>query len=1254
MSPRTAIKAIDLEAWGSRRESQELLPALLRKLVLATGPNLQQVGFPAYERISLPGWDGIVVAGQGDPHVPAGASVWEMGVSENASAKANADYTKRTANPMGVDPAETTFVFVTPRTWPGKGEWAARKVAERQWREVRVYDGVDLEQWLERAPSVLFWMAELLGQRVDDAWDIGTHWRDWATSTLPALTPNLLMAGRSSPAGEIREWLISDRQYLTVAAPSREEALAFFEAVVTSMPADQRDRVQATSLIVASNEAWERLVRDRPPLILIPAVDGLSSGAALRRGHRIVLPADQSVRAEGRAHVVQVNRLSRREAQAELITIGFEESHASELAGLARRNLLALRRRLAVPPGQLRPIWLDDADAARLMPLLLLGTWSGDHEGDCAAAAALAGVSYGDLDALLLRLSLSGDPPARQVGRVWRVVSREEMWEVLSPLLTLGALDQFLDIATAILEQAASGVTSTLEEQFLATMRGERPPYSDALREAVAEGLGFLGTRGAETPRGSARSIADVAVETVVRALNEAARDLNRWASLAPRLADLVEAAPDQVLGAIDEDLRSSHPLLPKLFVDDRNDLFVSSPHTGLLWGLERLAWSPHYLPGAALQMARLARLDPGGRLSNRPSHSLTDLFRSWAPATAATVEQRLDALDLIRKNEPDVAWDLMASLLPKAHDHAMVKPLPKWRDWAPNGHPTVTYGEIRRDMEGLIARVRIDVGPPGHRWEPVIGALGDLPLDLVEQLVGHLEALSLDGVSDDALTAVCESIRSLLSRHRSMEGNSHRLPDEMLNRLSRQLDRLQPGSLPQRHAWVFSWWPEFPDGRGDDIERRDALIKAAQEEAVRALCAGGLDSLLACAALAEAPWMVGAASGALGPLANELDWLGHLSVAAGTSGAFCCGYVAARFKASGWEWAEPLLADAGLRWRPDEVAAVLLCLPNGHTVWEHVARMSPETQAAYWARFRGPGLESPEDCDQAARNLIAHNRPFAAIDLLGLYANGQHKPDLDLMLQALEAALAAGSTEEKHITNMFDYNVELLLDCLTESGTIDEGRLAALEWGWLPLFRFGKRTPSVLHRELRRKPAFFVELVCICYRAEGEEPRVPDNETRRRGEIAYDLLQNWRSPCPQEPEVIPLPQWVEEARQRLEASHRVAVGDLCIGRMLSGSPPGADGHWPHEEVRKVIESMWSADLERGIQMGVFNSRGVVTRDPLSGGGQERAIALRYERNAETLSTRWPRTAAMLRSIGEAYRRDARREDLESESMEDA
>jgi hypothetical protein len=132
----------------------------------------------------------------------------------------------------------------------------------------------------------------------------------------------------------------------------------------------------------------------------------------------------------------------------------------------------------------------------------------------------------------------------------------------------------------------------------------------------------------------------------------------------------LAEAAPDVFLRSLDEGLDGERPLLQLKFADTAgsDSLSISSPHTGLLWALEGLAWSSEHFGQVVEQLARLSEVDPGGRLSNRPAASLASIFRPWLPQTSVDASRRIAALDVLRERHPSVAWKLLMSMLPEPH----------------------------------------------------------------------------------------------------------------------------------------------------------------------------------------------------------------------------------------------------------------------------------------------------------------------------------------------------------------------------------------------------------------------------------------------------------------------------------------------------------------------------------------------------------------------------------------------------------
>src|SRR6266480_7036224 len=146
------IDAGDIKNWvhSKQRHCSETLPELVRRLIFATGASssIQEIDFPAGDSIASGGWDGRLTTSIVSPFFPTGISGWEIGTEYSAGKKADADYKKRTTDPLGLRRKEATFVFVTPRPWPGRGKWQSAKRASRKWKDIRVVAADALEQWL--------------------------------------------------------------------------------------------------------------------------------------------------------------------------------------------------------------------------------------------------------------------------------------------------------------------------------------------------------------------------------------------------------------------------------------------------------------------------------------------------------------------------------------------------------------------------------------------------------------------------------------------------------------------------------------------------------------------------------------------------------------------------------------------------------------------------------------------------------------------------------------------------------------------------------------------------------------------------------------------------------------------------------------------------------------------------------------------------------------------------------------------------
>ena len=135
--PFLGIKANEIENWVDTDgiSSRSRLAVFLRTLVHSTGTEIAYIDFPGNDDSQRPGWDGWIDSHKATPWIPEGLSGWEFGVNKDITTKANNDFDK-SVKAHTEDSANITFIFVTPRRWPGKHEWVKKKKALNKWKDV--------------------------------------------------------------------------------------------------------------------------------------------------------------------------------------------------------------------------------------------------------------------------------------------------------------------------------------------------------------------------------------------------------------------------------------------------------------------------------------------------------------------------------------------------------------------------------------------------------------------------------------------------------------------------------------------------------------------------------------------------------------------------------------------------------------------------------------------------------------------------------------------------------------------------------------------------------------------------------------------------------------------------------------------------------------------------------------------------------------------------------------------------------------
>lgn len=1254
LQPFRLIDESDLSRWADRRDGQDMMPELIRRLILGEHGYHDGFRFPSGDSVRLPGWDGISNVGVASNMVPAGPTGWEFGTDKKVKSKADDDFAKRTSAPLELDPAKSTFVFVTPRPWSGKAAWLQDAKALGKWADVRAYDGVDLVQWIEKLPAVALWLARMIGKLAPTGfYFLQEAWDEWSQATQRLLSENLVLLDRDEQATVILNWSRGEPAILTVEGESTGEVVAFLHAAIAQLPADISEVYHARAVVADTPDVARSIANSPTPLIVIcEQADAGLAAQLVKQGHYVYIPRVQAPGLDDSA--VSLSRPTRYAIQNELIAMGFSEDEADRWAKDCARSLTVLRRLIPSAPGREVPEWAKPEYGPVIAPALLAGGWDEGNDADREIVSRLTGKPYEEVARHLVGWLHRADSPVRKVGQVWKVASPRDAWFRVASYLTSDDMVRFVAVVLDVLRTSDPRFHIAPDERWMASVRGVRPTFSGILVNGISETVALLGVF---PGRASGDAQSNWRSEHIVRELLSDA-DSVRWWSVGSHLKTLAEASPDAFLKAAEDSLARDDAPIMGLFGGDVGH-WGGAHHSHLLWALEMLAWSTTYLTKTCDILASLTERDPGGTYSNRPAHSLRNIFLLWHPQTNATWDERSKVLNRLRKRNPDVAWRLMLSLLPKSHDHMSPSPKAQWRDFGRQD------GEIEPASRRLIGEASAeighwliaDAGQSPRRWKELIETFDHHGAAIRDELIAALRELAQQLIAPEDAHIVSEALRHFVYRHRKFQSAQWALKSAEIDKLAeiQELFRPRNGFFPV--VWLFeSDMAELPIAKEDsDYNEIRRASGKARVDAVRELVkTHGVGAVRQLAELVRLPGLVGqAAADALPEEEVSNILVDGLKSDSGADRNLAQSLTYAMQRKLGSNWTDRMIArltNEGLQ--AQQLANFFASLPTDSAHFSRVAAAGESVELAYWKQVRTTWVdESVDTIIFALDKLLEVERGYAAVELAGQ----QHAEiPADVLIRVLDGAVNANDRDDD--PGMFGYYVEQVFKALDKAGTSDE-EFGRLEWIYLQVLDDSQeRAPKALYRSLATIPDFFAEIVVALYKRDDGAQEEPSSDEKRSATVAtqaFHLLQAWKTPpglVDGKIDPITLRTWVEAARESCRKHGRLKSGERHIGQVLAFSPLGEDGLWPAEGVRDIIDEFGSVDIGRGFFLGVVNSRGVTSRMPTDGGLQERDLAAQYRTWAKSIELEWPRTAGELLDIARSYDHDAKRHDDDAEA----
>ena len=1234
--------ALDLDRWADTLESRGAFPELMRRL-LAQTPGITNIDIRAHEGTAAPGWDGTATS-DGSSFLPKGELRFEFGTDKQPKTKADDDYKKRAEKVPGK--SDEIFVFATPRNWANAASWAKGRRQEGVFASVEAYDAHRLEGWLQSTPAVHYWLSEKLGKHVSGAQTLESWWAQLRRNCTIEVPPEFHIAGRDKEAKKLLDLLNDDEIVPIIHAVWRNDALAFCHAVVLG---ENRTMLEKTVLVYDMN-AWDQVVCQLDPLLLIPMFDDPDIGVAHERGHKVIQIADDSSFQLEKNASICLPKISREVAAGILYRAKFPSLDVESLVALARRSMSAFYRRISRDQKMRKPEWSIEAKTAKVVaPLILVGAWEHDHPEDCRAIEDLVGVSNEEVKALLEELyekHLSNAPFVRSRGR-WSIVDPLGAADLMLHKISKLHIDAWETLVKRVVHSTTSGAgvqrLRTSAELDTRIMR----PVSSTLRRHVMRGLPLVSTWA--EGNGECAHLLVSTMKGLFNGLFGAVVKLDDFKGLIDlswTFTYFAEAVPELFLEKIEalvQQIRSSQPVSEAIVHNDETSVFVTNVNDAL----ECLTWSRQYYARSIYLIAAVACYMCDDESRSMLSLNLSKTLGLRSPFGNGNLDDKSAIVHTLFSRYPRFGWESLTGLLhPKMFVIVPFRPI--YRDWWIEEQVSNECASVR--LEKMIDVAVSTAGSDVGRWDILLNAVAPQGcselLNVVKKLrqIVQLRALSQSEAVE---------LSNILQRYVGMSASCACTEDCARQLLDVELETLI-ASLESDHDLVkfsrlFVWdrtllskfsQPSFED--------RATCRESKRVEVLQSVCRKDLSDLRV---LAEHVEDLNGIGRTMAHLHRDLDslvlrWLDEGTV---RLSEVAKAYVRSKAASSGAPWVRSVLESDLL----EEAGRVCFVagLPLGGEWPVLLGEIDSSLLRPYWDSFDLIEIMdiSSADVSISVRQLISLRYFGKAIILLSCEINRGGVPALSDVIDALLLFAEFGVLQRGDPIFASANHLLEWIDCLD----VDHPDILVVEFLY-----FGSLHSDVpfakLYRYFSSDSQRFVSLVCGSYVPSGCPKWCSEEEIR---EAQCAILSRWN--------YLPglsvddglngsyLKQWFQDCLLLFEQANCLDVGNEGLGRVLASSPKGSDGMWPVEDVRYLIEKFGTAALKNGLVVGHISLYGSTAKGMYEGGDSERELMHEYRSYAQQMYVRWPKTATVLNSLADVYERIADTWDRDAEERAD-
>lgn len=1156
---------LDTMSKQHQRKFQELLPELVKKLIINSCTSVSSIRMPHGDDIWAPGFDGVVDCSEGNRYVPAGRSVWEFGTNENKLQKINDDYQKRTQNPLGSKIEETSFCLVTPKVWAYPQTITAWEAEHTDWKQVKIYDASVLCDWIEQTPVVCAWLLEQFSDNHTAEFSTLAHaWDLFTQKTSPAMSDSLLLADREEEITCFFNKL--GNEIVRVKAATRVEATGFVLAAMMQKP-----ELREQCIVINTPNTYRDInqcVKSKMLILNYPCEHDINT----ENGNHVILCYGKE--ASSIRENVSLVELSKFHYICAFKDMGV--SDPEELYTFTHGNLRALIRKIPGSSTESKPDWAEREDKDLLAPLLFMRNINRSSDIDRGIVEQLADASYDCVDKAYTEMMRKEDSPIKVVDGYYILVNYEETWDVLQYNVYSTQYDRLTDTILSIFDEVDR------DSKFTAIF-STRVGRSNLLQNLLENYIYFSDSNDSSQKLGK-----------TIRDFMAFVDKPNASNIIINHLSMLAQAAPRVIVDALNAEMNNPNGMIVSLFNHPQQS---DNRYMNILFALDKLTFYSESAVPACRILFRLYQADQNKfRDSNSPYSSLLNALCFINTYSPLTIKQKVELLLGFLKKDSYYGGKLIIGILNKK---AAFLPF-KYGRIGEYPEKELFYAEYHHAIE-QIAEACLHYFISGSDIESIITIFENYvnyrPQFLID-LAPLLEGNSFDAASLAKLNYTLRKTRYGILHHRLTRKKGY------IPAFETWIRKTDDREIPFR--WLFFDYRECPDdrllSRNDDYYKRQqemfSIRQDAFEKIFRKFGVEGVKMLLS-------QMDDNAAWGKF--LANTLPDTCHTELAnillQVNRMRILAGLLDASAKETFYAVYDYIPADKRLQ------------------VYSAMSRMdvvewlsTEEEKQAYCF-----GKQMHQYDENKYRTLLTYY-PEGLLHYCAEIINTASNANTDLVMNVF-CAIKTTWRADNILTSDEKCALSEILEVVTNSLYSDKwGKLCAE----LYLTNILTEISEPAERYFFEHPLEFIQSLNFC------------KETND-GKF-WNLFSMYRLPTSAYTDLDALKHFSES----LIAENQTDLLGNIYGRAIAG----ADGIFPHESIRELLEQFDSDGLDLQVYVAYSDDRGA--RFVLDGSDQMQKAA-KFTADARALSISYPHTAAILRQIADDYRREGQSDRLYSE-----